>query len=238
MIPLVYDQINQWGKHDEFFLQLLKKVQPKKVADVGCGTGRFTIHLAKAGHDVTAIDPNAEAIALAKEKEHAAEISWMIGDSATLPSKMFDAVIMTANVAQVFLTDKSWQQTLADVYRSLKPGGYFLFDTRNPSAKAWEVWEQDQTPDRAVDEATGDQLEIWTAYDGFVDGVYTFYETVKHVKTDEILVHEKMQLIFRTEEEITHSLEQAGFAQVQVYGDFDWKAAGVETKAFVFHSIK
>lgn len=237
MIPLVYDQINQWGKDDEFFLQLLKKVQPKNVADVGCGTGRFTIHLARAGYDVTAIDPNAEAIALAKEKEHAAEISWMIGDSATLPSEKFDAVIMTANVAQVFLTDKSWQQTLTDVYRSLKPGGHFLFDTRNPSAKTWEVWEQDQT---LIGSRRGyrDPLEIWTAYDGFVDGVYTFYETVKHAKTDEILVHEKMQLIFRTEEEITHSLEQAGFAQVQVYGDFDWKAAGVETKAFVFHSIK
>lgn len=30
MIPLVYDQINHWGKDDEFFLALLKKNKCKK----------------------------------------------------------------------------------------------------------------------------------------------------------------------------------------------------------------
>ncbi|MES1042366.1 class I SAM-dependent methyltransferase, partial [Peribacillus simplex] len=34
MIPLVYDQINSWGKDDEFFLALLKKVNVKKIADL------------------------------------------------------------------------------------------------------------------------------------------------------------------------------------------------------------
>ncbi|WP_342515345.1 hypothetical protein [Sutcliffiella sp. FSL R7-0096] len=31
MIPLVYDQINRWGKDDEFFLALLKKLNVKKL---------------------------------------------------------------------------------------------------------------------------------------------------------------------------------------------------------------
>jgi len=30
MIPLVYDQMNSWGKDDEFFLALLKKLDVKK----------------------------------------------------------------------------------------------------------------------------------------------------------------------------------------------------------------
>lgn len=68
MIPLVYDQVNGWGKDDEFFLELLKKSNVKTIADLGCGTGRLTTHFAQAGYQITAIDPNEEAIEYARNK--------------------------------------------------------------------------------------------------------------------------------------------------------------------------
>ncbi|MEH7385436.1 class I SAM-dependent methyltransferase [Bacillus sp. JJ1521] len=238
MIPLVYDQINRWGKDDEFFLALLKKVNVKKIADLGCGTGRLTSHFAKAGYHITAVDPNEEAIGYAKNKEYPIEVTWIVGDSSHLQTNMFDTVIMTANVAQVFLTDKSWQHVISDAYRALKPGGHFIFDTRNPLAKAWEQWEKDMTPDLARNEETGEPLEIWTEYEGFVEDVFTFYETVKNARSDEVLIHEKMQLKFRTQEEIYESLQQVGFSQIQVYGDWEFKPATVESKSFIFHSVK
>lgn len=72
---------------------------------MGCGTGRLTIHFAQAGYHITAIDPNAEAIEKAKNKEYADEVTWIVGDSSNLQTNAYDVVIMTANVAQVFLTD-------------------------------------------------------------------------------------------------------------------------------------
>lgn len=238
MIPLVYDQVNRWAKDDEFFMALLKKLNVKKIADLGCGTGRLTKHFAKAGYHILAIDPNEEAIAYAKNKEYPGEVTWIVGDSSNLQANEFDAVIMTANVAQVFLTDESWQQVILDVYESLKPGGHFIFDTRNPAAKVWEEWEMDKTPDFATDQASGESLEIWTEYDGFVDDVYTFYETVKKVHTGEIVIHEKMQLKFRTQEAIYESLQKAGFSQIKVYGDWEFEQATLENRSFVFHSVK
>ncbi|WP_062106097.1 class I SAM-dependent methyltransferase [Bacillus niameyensis] len=238
MIPLVYDQINRWSKDDEFFLALLKKLNIKKLADLGCGTGRLTSHFAKVGYHITAVDPNEEAIEYAKSKEYPSEVSWIVGDSSNLKSNAFDAVIMTANVAQVFLTDKSWQLAISDVYRALKPGGHFIFDTRNPLAKTWEQWEKDLTPDVAMDPISGEQLEIWTEYEGFVEDVYTFYETVKNARTNEVLIHEKMELKFRTQEEIDDSLQRAGFSQIQVYGDWEFKQATAKTNSFIFHSVK
>lgn len=238
MIPLVYDQINHWGKDDEFFLALLKKINVKKIADLGCGTGRLTTHFAKAGYHITAVDPNEEAIEYAKNKKYPGEVTWIVGDSSDLQTNAFDTVIMTANVAQVFLTDKSWQQVISDAYRALKPAGHFIFDTRNPLARAWEQWEKDMTPDVAINQETGEPLEIWTEYEGFVDDIYTFYETVKNARTDEVLIHEKMQLKFRTQEELYESLQRVGFSQIQVYGDWEFKDATVETKSFIFHSIK
>ncbi|MGM0834695.1 MAG: class I SAM-dependent methyltransferase [Bacillota bacterium] len=238
MIPLVYDQINRWGKDDEFFLALLKKANVKKIADLGCGTGRLTSHFAKANYQISAVDPNEEAIEYAKNKEYPGDVTWIVGDSSNLQTNAFDAVIMTANVAQVFLTDKSWQHVISDVYRALKPGGHFIFDSRNPLAKEWEQWEKDMTPDVATNKTSGEPLEIWTEYEGFVEDVFTFYETVKNARTDEVLIHEKMQLRFRTQEEIHASLQQVGFSEIQVYGDWEFKQATVETKSFIFHSVK
>ncbi|MCL1696906.1 class I SAM-dependent methyltransferase [Lysinibacillus sp. BPa_S21] len=238
MIPLVYDQINSRGKDNEFFLALLKKVNGKEIADLGCGTGRLTTHFAQAGYYITAIDPNAEAIERAKSKEYADEVTWIVGDSSNLQSNTFDVVIMTANVAQVFLTDESWQHVISNVYRALKPGGHFIFDTRNPLAKEWEHWQKDDKPDVAKDEVSGDPLEIWSEYEGFVGDIFTFYEIVKNARTDEVLIHEKMQLRFRTQEEIYESLYQVGFSQIQAYGDWEFEQATKETKSFIFHCVK
>ncbi len=238
MIPLVYDQVNGWGKDDEFFLALLKKINVKTIADLGCGTGRLTTHFAEAGYQITAIDPNEEAIEYAKSKEYHGEVTWIVGDSTNLKTNTYETVIMTANVAQVFLTEESWKNVVADAFRALKPGGHFIFDTRNPLAKVWEEWEKDTTPDVATDLVNGEPLEIWTQYEGLVDDVFTFYETVKRTRTGEVVIHEKMQLKFRTQEAIYESLKKEGFSQIQVYGDWEFKQATTKTKSFIFHSIK
>lgn len=238
MIPLVYDQINGWGKDDEFFLGLLNKTNAKKIADLGCGTGRLTTHFAKAGYRITAIDPNEEAIEYAKNKEYPDVVTWIVGDSTNLQTNAFDAVIMTANVAQVFLTEDSWKNVISDAYRALKSGGHFIFDSRNPLAKVWEQWAKDETPDVAMDQLSGEKLEIRTEYEGFVEDVITFYETVKNARTDEVVIHEKMQLRFRTQEEIYESLNQVGFSQIKTYGDWEFKQATEETKSFIFHVVK
>ncbi|UPK42364.1 class I SAM-dependent methyltransferase [Paenibacillus pabuli] len=238
MIPLVYDQINHWGRDDEFFLALLKKLNVECIVDLGCGTGRWTTHLAENGYKITAIDPSEEAIDVARSKDTPGNVNWMVGDSADLQSNTYDAVIMTANVAQVFLTDDSWKQTISDVFRSLKVGGHFIFDTRNPLAKVWKEWEMDKTPDIAKDRLSGDLLEIYTEYDGFEGDVYTFYEIVKNTIKDKILIREKMQLRFRNQEEFNISLRSTGFTQIETYGDCEFKKANSKNKSFIFHCVK
>lgn len=238
MIPLIYDQVNMYEKDSEFLIRLMKQTNGKDVADLGCGTGRVTKHLAEAGYLITAIDPNEEAIAYAKTHISSTAIDWIIGDSKDLNPASHDFVIMTANVAQVFLTEESWMETLRNIYQSLKPNGQLVFDTRNSTQKVWEAWQRDLTPDHATHPETGERLEIWTDYDGMKDTIFTFYETVKVVNTGETLVHTKMQLKFRTMEEILTSLKDVGFSNVQVFGDWEHELADDSSHSLVFHVTK
>lgn len=48
---------------------------------------------------------------------------------------------------------------ISDVFRSLKMGGHFIFDTRNPLVKVWEEWEKDKTPDLANQEEFDESLK-------------------------------------------------------------------------------
>lgn len=237
MIAYYYDQLHTWGKEDDFFMELLQLTKAKKIADLGCGTGRVTIELAKAGYEVTGIDPNEEAVLRAQSKDNAQSVSWIIGDSQDLTTNAYDAVIMTANVAQVFISEESWNSVLQDVFTALKTGGHFIFDARNPQAKAWEEWQKDETVDELQDVYTGDPLLYWDEYEGFDRNVFTFYEKIKNVNTD--ITHEaKVQLIFRSYEEISSALEKAGFSTVSAYEDFKLQPATDQAKSFIFHCVK
>lgn len=52
-----------------------------------------------------------------------------------------DLVVMTGNVAQVFVSDDDWARTLDAVHECLRPGGWLAFETRRPEARDWERWD-------------------------------------------------------------------------------------------------
>ncbi|UBH21676.1 class I SAM-dependent methyltransferase [Macrococcus armenti] len=238
MIPLIYDQINKWSIADDFYVKLLNKIDVKEIADLGCGTGRLTTNIANENNNITGIDPDSVAIKYAKEKKSANFVKWIVGDSSNLKDSNYEAVIMTANVAQVFIEEENWDQTLNNVYNSLTHNGHFIFDVRNPLVKSWIEWENDETPDIAFHPITDEVLEIWTEYEGFKNNVYTFYETVKNKNTNEIIIKKQMQLIFRDYDEIMHSLFNIGFKQIKCYGDWKFEDATNTSKSFIFHAIK
>lgn len=57
-------------------------VNGKKVLDIACGSGNYSIYLAELGFDVTAIDISSKAIEIAKEKANTArvKINFVCGD--------------------------------------------------------------------------------------------------------------------------------------------------------------
>jgi SAM-dependent methyltransferase len=95
----IYDQ-NEFTKNTvreiDFLLEELQLPPSASILDVGCGTGRHAIELARRGYAVTGIDLSARMLAQAAEAASAAgvHVEWVRSDATrfSLP-KQFDGAI-------------------------------------------------------------------------------------------------------------------------------------------------
>lgn len=148
----IYNAVaDRWWSDDIRWVRTLKNLVPGRLAwfdrhiawqgrdvlDLGCAGGFMAEALAQRGARVTGIDPAAEAIdaARAHARKAGLRIGYDVGVGEALPydSAAFDAVVCVDVLEHV--TDLN--KVMAEVARTLRPGGLFLFDTinRNPLAR-------------------------------------------------------------------------------------------------------
>src|ERR1035437_3957044 len=66
--PEQYDREHLADDEDiEFYVSLGRKLRPRKVLELGCGTGRITLPLARIGFDVVGLDSQPEMLHKAEE---------------------------------------------------------------------------------------------------------------------------------------------------------------------------
>ena len=140
----LYDEANT-GRNDFTYYQSSLPDVPLHILDLGCGTGFFARSLAQMGHKVVGIDPATEMMAYARSRPNAETVTWIDGTVMDIPvDQTFDVVFMTGHAFQCLLSDTDILDVFRTVKQRLSPGGKFLFESRNPDAKAWLNW----TPDK------------------------------------------------------------------------------------------
>jgi len=227
----LYDSDNPRGIDHDFYIQLAKDINATTIFDLGCGTGLLTRELAGKGWNLTGIDPSSAMLAYAQKQPNANLVRWIEGDSSAMGDLKTDLVLMTGNVAQVFLTETDWLRTLRHIHNALQSGGYVAFGSRNPAAKAWETWERDYSYKR--NQTIHGEMESWLELVSVQDGRVHFQGHNIFTGTGETLIIDSI-LRFRTEQEIRTSLEQAGFIIKQVYGDWKRQPIAIGSKVMVF----
>ena len=157
-LAALYEALNPWGPGDDFCLDLV--MSTRAVLDVGCGTGQLLRRARREGHTgrLTGIDPAAAMLVQARRREPGVE--WTLGDLRTVEWRgEFDLVVMTGHAFQVLVGDEELRLALRAVRTALSPDGRFVFETRNPAARAWETW----TPDRVrhLTGPDGRAVRVW-----------------------------------------------------------------------------
>ncbi len=120
-----------------------------------------------------------------------------------------DLVIMTGNVAQVFVDDEGWHATLGAVRAALRPGGRLVFETRDPARRAWEGWNRTATWQR-VDVPGVGEVESWIDLTEVTLPLVSF-RTSFVFGADGATLTSDSTLRFRDRAEVAASLAGAGF---------------------------
>jgi len=106
-----------------------------KIIDIGCGTGRHSVELAKRGYKVTGIDLSESQLAQAKAKAKAQnlQIDFQKHDARKLPfENEYDLAIMLCEGAFPLMeTDEMNYEILRNATNSLKAVGKLIFTTLN-----------------------------------------------------------------------------------------------------------
>jgi SAM-dependent methyltransferase len=210
----LYDPLDPDRGDLDVYAAMAAEFGARSVLDIGCGTGTFACLLARRGLTVTAVDPAEASLELARAKTGADRVRWVHGDATDLPPLRVDLVTMTANVAQVFLTEAEWAATLRAAHAALRPGGRLVFETRDPAAKAWLEWTRERTYQRTVLPGVG-AVQTWEDLLE-VSGELVSFRSTNVFESDGAVLTSDSTLRFRPRDEVAASLAAAGYVVDEV----------------------
>lgn len=214
-LAAIYDALDPDRSDLDPYLAMIDEFGARSVLDLGCGTGVFALMLAGRGIQVIGVDPARASLDVARAKPGAGRVTWIDGDASAIPAgAQVDAVTMTANVAQVFLTDEDWLGTLNAVHAALRPGGRLIFESRDPTRRAWEEWTEERTRSTTNVPGVGPVTDWVQVTD--VDGELVTFESPNIFEADGTVITSRSTLRFRSRAALEESLRAAGFSVEEV----------------------
>lgn len=224
----MYD-LNETDTDDVELALMLMGAMPKKVLEIACGSGRFLVPVAKAGHDVTGLDFDAYMLEKITHKITTEKIKWHKADVIYDDwGAGFDVVILGANFLFNIVSDMNYEQAQKLMIQkssdALTVGGHIFVDCgytqypekwfQNPDANI--VWEGTDSHGNF-----GKMILLNSVYD--TEGrINRFIRRFEMILTDgSTLVQEiPSKKHFAALEQIHKWLAESGFVIEQECGDY------------------
>src|SRR6202022_4836076 len=139
--PEQYDREHLGDEGDiGFYLSLSRTLAPRKVLELGCGTGRITLPLAQIGFEVVGLDNQPEMLHKAEERrlQSSSEIRQRLvfiqGDMRTwaAPSH-FDLILIPASSISHVLSLEDQLAVWKTCHDNLRPDGRLLVEITMPN---------------------------------------------------------------------------------------------------------
>lgn len=201
-----------------------------RMLELGCGTGTFTMLMAREGFEMTGIDMSSDMLreACRKRKETKLEITYEQQDMRVFESDVkFPAIISVCDSVNYMENDFDLKSVMERVADTLTDDGIFIFDLKTPAYykrlgnqvftdsidDGTYVWEND------FDEETGDNSYYITFFIRKKHGLYEKYieEHTQHAFTDMDVRNAASKAALKVREVLGMNMK----------GDADWEAERV-----------
>jgi ubiquinone/menaquinone biosynthesis C-methylase UbiE len=219
------------GRRDVPFWRRVAGAARGPVLELGCGTGRVSMPLARAGVDLVGIDRSAPMLARARTRltksvtksptrQFTTALRLVRGDIRQLPfeDRTFRTVIAPYGILQSLIRPRDLTATLGSVARVIAPGGTFGIDLV-PDVPKWREYEN-RVGLRG--RSGGTQLTlIESVRQDPKRRLTTFVQRYVERRGDRAREH-RFDLTFRTLSvpQMARQLERAGFRVDAVLGDY------------------
>ena len=212
------------------------------VLELGCGSGRVCLALARAGYDVAGVDSSVAMLSLARA--HAAEgglagqVRLEQADARTLtfPSQ-FALAIWPLNGFLHLLTVEDQRAALKGAHRSLLPGGVLIVDVPNPHTvftpdDDGQLLLRSRFPSPEGDSISSSSVSRTDLANQRQHLTLQYDEVRDDGEPQRTTVETDLRFVYRYEMEAL--LRQAGFLLDAVYGSYDLDPYDVDSDVMLF----
>jgi SAM-dependent methyltransferase len=234
-LPTIYDSVPAYvNRRDVQFYVDEARNSGGSVLEVGCGTGRILLPVARSGRTITGLDSSGQMLARCEAK--LGEEPEVVRERVTLHERdardfdlgrQFDLVIAPFRVVQHLTTSEDQMRFLDSVSRHLPPAGRFVFDVFNPNFAALvsaDGKEHEDTPETRLPDGRSFRRAGRVSRVRWIDQVSEI-ELVYYIsdgsgdRTERRVQSFDMRWFLRVE--LVHLLARGGFSVRSIYGDFD-----------------
>jgi SAM-dependent methyltransferase len=215
---------------DLFMIQQFAERCGSPILELGCGTGRVLLPLARQGYQITGVDVSPGMLEVARRKVAAENLvgraTLVEGDIRELDLDAgFNFAFIAVNSFMHLLSTDDQLAALARIRQHLNPGGLFLLDLFNPDlVRLLDMKGQMALDEAMTDPDTGHQLMRFHA-DKADLGRQQIHVTFIVDEMDEkgqvrrVVFPFEIRYLFHYELELL--LRQAGFEIEAIYGSYD-----------------
>jgi SAM-dependent methyltransferase len=220
-----YDEFGPFESYQDserdFFQRLFEQNKVKSILDCACGTGQHLYMLSQLGYQLCGSDISSSMLKVAEKnlKERNQTIPLYQCDFRYLESKFdrqFDAVICLTNALPHLHTDEDLLRAIQSMKNRLNPGGLLIFTSGTThytlTLPSIEVVVNHEDFSRVFVKEHDDQFQTIHILDIF--------------HSPQRREHNQYDMVYRIllDDDYRSRLQQAGFSDIQIYGDYEMSA--------------
>jgi len=239
MLAELYHAHHRLYREDIPFWQGLAAQSGGSILELGCGTGRVTLELASAGHEVLGLDNDADTLAVLQRRLSESDLPNVAYRQADMTEfsleRTFPLIILPCNTYST-LSAQQRLATLECVQKHLAAGGLYAASVLNP-ARVVELPEsgEPELEETIAHPRSGQPVQVSSAWQRDQDKfqvIWHYDHMLPDGKVERTTVTANHELA--STEDYQHELQQAGFELKYVYGDFEGGSYDADSPYFIF----